>query len=271
MIRTGSVGSSKDLMLQTDLVQPLDSNSTFEFGLKAENRRVISDFIAEQQNGDEWDIIDNIDNRLSYKELIGSAYVQFAGLAGKFGYQLGLSNELTHIEIKDRVGTYNNEKNYNRLFPTLNLSYQFNPAATLQGSYSKRINRPSLGLIYPFNELTDLNSRFVGNPDLNPSYANIFELAFLRTWNGLTINPSVYYQSNSGVIQDYTFRNSDDLFITTPINIDRETRRGLELSVLYNPLKWLQINSELNAYSFKQRGLYQQQNFDYAGNTLIGR
>ncbi|MCT2561910.1 outer membrane beta-barrel family protein [Chryseobacterium herbae] len=271
MIRTSSMGASKDFMIKTDMIQPLDSTSTLEFGLKLEDRRVNSDFIAEQQNSTGWEIIEQIDNHLLYKELIGSAYVQFSGKTGALSYQAGLRGELTHIGIEDRAGSYSNEKDYNRLFPTFNVSYRFNERTTLQGSYSKRINRPRLGMIYPFNELTDLTSRYVGNPDLNPSYANVFELAFLKNWKTLTFNPSFYYQRNTGVMEDYTFRNAEGLFITMPVNINRETRHGFELSVLYNPVKWLQVNTELNLFHYAEQGSYKDQSFDYSGNTLTAR
>ncbi|SHG28163.1 TonB-dependent receptor domain-containing protein [Chryseobacterium vrystaatense] len=271
MIRTNSMGKSKDFMIKTDMTQPLDSTSTLEFGLKMEDRRVNSDFIAEQQNSAGWEIIEQIDNHLLYKELIGSAYIQFSGKTGALSYQGGLRGELTHIGIEDRSGSYTNEKNYNRLFPTLNISYRFNERATLQGSYSKRINRPRLGMIYPFNELTDLTSRYVGNPNLNPSYANVFEFAFLKNWKNITFNPSFYYQHNTGVMEDYTFRNTDGLFITMPVNINKETRQGFELSVLYNPMKWLQVNTELNAFHYEEQGSYQNQSFDYSGNTFTAR
>lgn len=271
MIRTSSMGESKDFMIKTDMVQPLDSTSTLEFGLKMEDRRVNSDFIAEQQNSTGWEIIDQIDNHLLYKELIGSAYVQFSGKAGDFSYQTGLRGELTHIGIEDRTGSYTNKKKYNQLFPTLNVSYRFNERTTLQGSYSKRINRPRLGMIYPFNELTDLSSRYVGNPDLNPSYANVFELAFLKNWKTLIFNPSFYYQQNTGVMEDYTFRDAKGLFITMPVNINKETRHGFELSILYNPVKWLQVNTELNVFHYAEQGSYQNQNFDYSGNTFTAR
>lgn len=271
MIRTSSMGESKDFMIKTDMVQPLDSTSTLEFGLKMEDRRVNSDFIAEQKNSAGWETIDQIDNHLLYKELIGSAYVQFSGKTGALSYQGGLRGELTHIGIEDRVGSYAAEKDYNRLFPTLNISYRFNEKTTLQGSYSKRINRPRLGMIYPFNELTDLSSRYVGNPDLNPSYSNVFELAFLKNWKTLTFNPSFYYQRNTGVMEDYTFRNAEGLFITMPVNISKETRHGFELSILYNPVKWLQVNTELNVFHYAERGSYQNQSFNYSGNTFTAR
>ncbi|ETZ22123.1 hypothetical protein N824_24675 [Pedobacter sp. V48] len=269
-IRTSSVGGSKDFLLQTDLEQPLTEKSILELGLKLENRKVTSDFNAEQQQGDQWVTYKNINNKLQYNELIGSGYAQFSNKGKKFSYMLGLRSELTEISIEDRLGDYQNKKKYIRIFPTLNLSYQFNEVTTTQFSYSKRINRPSLWMLYPFNELTDLNAQFIGNPALNPSYADVLELGLLKHWGDLTFNPSIYYQNNSDIIQMYTYRNTD-VFYTIPVNIEREIRHGLELSLLYNPLKWLQLNAELNGYGFEQKGFYLGQDFNFKGNALTGR
>ncbi|WP_316805403.1 outer membrane beta-barrel family protein [Pedobacter nototheniae] len=269
-IRTSSIGSSKDFLLQTDLEQPLNEKMMLEVGLKAEKRSVITSFNAEQQQGDEWLIYDNINNKLEYDELIGSAYAQLSNKGKKFSYMLGLRSELTKISIEDRIGTYRNDKNYTRIFPTLNLGYQINESTSAQFSYSKRINRPSLWMLYPFNELTDLNAQYIGNPNLNPSYADVLEIGLLKNWGTLTFNPSLYYQNNRALIQNYTYRDAG-VFYTTPVNIDREIRSGIELSLLYNPLKWLQVNAEMNAYNFKQEGFYSNQDFNFKGHILTGR
>lgn len=268
-IRTSSIGNSKDLLIKSDFIQPIDSTAVLEFGVKTEIRKVSSDFLAEEQQEDNWIIYQNIDNHLNYNENITGAYAQFSDKIKRFNYMLGLRTELTHISITDIKNTYSDEKNYGRLFPTVNLSYKFN-ASTLQLNYSKRINRPPLYALYPFNELTDLNAQYIGNPDLNPSYSDVFELAFLKTWKKLTLNPSVYYQREKDYIQDFTYRQ-DDIFFTTPINIDYEIRSGMELSTLYNPLKWLQINAEMNFYRFEQKGNYMEKDLGYSGNTFTGR
>lgn len=221
-IRTRSTGNSKDLLVKSDFIQPIDSVSVFEFGIKTEIRKVSSDFLAERQEENNWVVYQNIDNHLNYAETIAGAYTQFSDKAGRFTYMLGLRTELTQVSISDIKNTYNDEKNYDRLFPTVNMSYKFD-AATLQLNYSKRINRPSLYALYPFNELTDLNAQYIGNPDLNPSYSDVFELAFLKTWKKFTLNPSIYYQREKGYIQDFTYREND-IFFSTPININHETR-----------------------------------------------
>ena len=268
-IRTKSKGNSKDLLAKSDFIQPVDSVSVFEFGIKTEIRKVSSDFLAEEQLDNNWTVYQNIDNHLNYTENIAGAYGQFSSKIRRFTYMLGLRTELTHISISDVRNTYNDEKNYNKLFPTLNLSYKFEDAS-LQFNYSKRINRPSLYALYPFNELTDLNAQYIGNPELNPSYSDVFEMAFLKTWKNLTLNPSVYYQYEKGYIQDFTYREND-VFYTTPVNIEYEARSGIEISTLYNPLKWLQINTEMNFYRFEQKGDYEQKNLNYKGETFTGR
>lgn len=270
-IRTGSIGSSKDFLLQTDLVQPLSTRSNLELGLKLEKRTVSSDFKAEEQLEDSWQIIDGIDNKMDYNELIGSAYTQFSSKIKKFSYLIGLRAEATKITIEDLENQFNKKKDYLRLFPTLHTSYQFKEGSALQFSYSKRINRPSLYLLYPFNELTDLNAQFVGNPDLNPSYANVFELSFLQKWGTLTFNPALYYQYIKSPIQDYTYRKSNGVFISSAVNIDREIRRGFELSILYNPLKMLSLNLELNVYHFEQAGAFGVQDFNFSGGASTAR
>ncbi|WP_343706218.1 outer membrane beta-barrel protein [Flavobacterium sp.] len=268
-IRTSSVGNSKDFLAKTDFVQPIDSVSVLEFGIKTEIRTVTSDYLAEEQKDNSWVIYQNIDNDLNYDESITGAYAQFSDKIKKFTYMLGLRTEFTNISIKDAENAYSDKKKYNKLFPTVNLSYKFD-ASTLQLNYSKRIRRPYLYDLYPFNEVTDLNAQYIGNPDLNPSYTDAFEMAFLKTWKTFTLNPSLYYQYEKGYIQDYTYRQ-DDIFLTTPINIDYEIRSGIELSTLYNPLKWLQINAEMNFYSFKQKGNYMEENLDYNSNNFTGR
>ncbi|WP_281232776.1 outer membrane beta-barrel family protein [Flavobacterium gelatinilyticum] len=268
-IRTRSTGNSKDFLAKTDFIQPLDSVSVLEFGVKTEIRKVSSDYLAEEQQGNDWTIYQNIDNDLNYSETITGAYAQFSDKMKSFSYIFGLRTEFTDVSITDMKNTYNDEKKYNKLFPSVNLSYKFS-SSTLQLNYSKRIRRPSLYALYPFNEVTDLNAQYIGNTDLNPSYTNVFEMAFLKTWKTFTLNPSLYYQNEKGYIQDFTYRKND-IFYTMPVNIDYQIRSGIEISALYNPSKWLQINAETNFFHFKQKGNYNEENLDYSGQNFTAR
>lgn len=266
-IRTTSIGSSKDLILQSDFVNPVNDQSTIEFGVKMENRSVTSNFTAEQMDANGWKIFGNINNELEYKEKIAGAYTQFENKIKKFTYLVGLRWEFTKINIEDLKGSFNSDKDYHRLFPTVNLSYALSKQTTAQLNYSKRISRPSLSLLYPFNELTDFNSQFVGNPDLNPAYTDAFELGILQRWDKFSLNPSVYSHFTTDVIRYYAYRNDERIFITTPFNLNRENRFGFELSATYDPLKWLQFNAQYNFYGFKQVGGFKGQDLGFTSNT----
>ncbi|MBB6112606.1 Outer membrane receptor proteins, mostly Fe transport [Mucilaginibacter lappiensis] len=271
-LRTNSKGSSKDFLLKTDFADPLSEKSLFEVGAKIEARSVISDYKAEEFANNEWVIYGDINNRLNYKEIIGSAYAQFESKISKFNYLLGLRSEYTHIGIDDRNDIYNNKKDYARLFPTVNMTYSFNDATMMQLNYSRRISRPSLQLIYPFVELTNLNSQYIGNPNLNPAYTNALEWGLMQHWNKVTLNPSVYFQHTTDFILFYTYRDSkQSTFFTIPVNLDHENRYGFELSATYDPEQWLQVNGEYNVYGFQQRGNYADENFDYSSNTWNAR
>jgi outer membrane receptor protein involved in Fe transport len=271
-IKTSSISSSKDFVLKTDFVLPIGDKYNIELGAKVETRIVTSDFLAEEQTNEEWRIFQNINNVLDYNERIGGIYVQYGSKLNKFNYLLGARSEVTKIEIEDRANTFSNRKNYTRFFPTVNVSYAFGEESTVQLSYSKRINRPSLYLLYPFNEITDFNSQFVGNPDLNPSYTDGLELGLLQHWGGLTFNPSLYYKRTTDFVQYYAYRDSRNTFIVTPVNLDQEQRYGIELSSSLDATKWLQVNGEFNAYDFNQQGIYSEQNFafsDWTWNTRV--
>ena len=260
-LRTISDGSSNDLVVQSDYRQALGKSGTLEAGLKGESRWVSSDYQAELLAENEWQVLKGLDNLLNYHEKIAAAYLQYGGEMGKWGYLLGLRNEFTRISISDQESEFGDRKQYNKLFPTASLRYTFREETSLQASYSKRIGRPSLWYIYPFNELTDLNSQFVGNPELDPSYTDALELNLLQHWKKLSFTPSLYYQHSKDFIHFYVYRNAEGVFISTPVNLEQEQRYGLELTTSYDPLSWLRLSGELNVYGFRQQGELNGQRF----------
>ncbi len=59
-------------------------------------------------------------------------------------------------------------------------------------SYSKRIQRPRGRFLNPFSGLSSNTNIFVGNPDLDPAFTDAFDLGYLKRWNKLTLNTSLY-------------------------------------------------------------------------------
>ena len=266
-IITRDIESSKDLLIQTDFVSPLKNNGRFEAGFRGEIRRITSDYSATIND----EPLPDFNNLLDYDEQIYGAYLQYGKKLKKFNYLFGLRTELSDIGIKDRNDIFNDDKKYIGFFPTAHLTYNFSEKTNLQLSYSRRINRPRFWQLNPFGGLSDTRNRFVGNPDLNPMYTDSYELGLLKRWEKITINPSIYFQHNTDFFQFLTRIDEEGNFLTFPINLSYENRGGAELSVIYNPNKWLRLSGDFNYYQFKQVGNFENVSFDTEDNNWSAR
>jgi outer membrane receptor protein involved in Fe transport len=267
-ISTRSNRENDDIVIQADFVTPLSETANFETGIKIEDRVVSTDFAASEEIAGTISPIDGFNNGLDYKEQILGAYAQYGNKIKKFSYLVGLRTEYTDIEIKDQnTGGVLTDSTYTRLFPSVNLSYVLSQKATMQLNYSQRINRPNLFQLNPFAELLDFNSRIFGNINLIPSYTDAVELTLLRKSKGLVVNPSLYYSKTVNNFQYFTTQNDDGIFETALINLDEETRIGLEVSARYSPAKWVALMGEFNAYRFDQEGSAGTTNLDFSNET----
>ncbi|MEO7976394.1 TonB-dependent receptor [Flavobacterium sp.] len=268
VINTRSNRSSDDIVIQSDYVTPLSETANFEAGVKVENRLVSTGLAANEESNGIVEPIDGFNNGLDYKEQIFGAYIQYGNKIKKFSYQLGLRTEYTKIEIKDQnTGEILRDSTYTRLFPSVNLSYPLTEKTTAQLNYSQRINRPNLDQLNPFPELQDFNSRVFGNINLLPSLTDGVEFSILNKRKGLVLNPSVYYSKTRNNFQYFTTQNTEGVFETFLVNLDSETRYGVEISAQYAPVKWLGLNAEINAYKFEQEGNVGTVDMDYSNET----
>jgi outer membrane receptor protein involved in Fe transport len=265
-LRTSSSDRNNDVVLQSDFVTSIGEGGKLELGVKAENRLVANTFIAEEMAEGDFQSIDGFNNEIDYSEKIFAGYAQYGNQIGKFGYLAGLRYETTNIDI-DSKSDYNNSYSINNFFPSINLSLNASKKVKVQASYSKRINRPYLWQLNPFPQLSDFNSRFFGNPQLRPAFADALELSSLINFKDVTFSPSVYYTSTQSTIEYFTTQNNDGIFNTTLINLDQENRLGLELATTYTPLAWLDINGEFNIYRYRQEGNFSSQDLDFSDQT----
>lgn len=262
-----NIESSDDIYIQSDFVTAFSKDSRFEAGIRADLRAIRSDYLAKADEV----LLEKYNNKLKYDENLYSAYMQYGNKINKFSYLLGLRAELSQIGISDRAGTFNNDKNYLNLFPTVHLTYQLPESAEFQLSYSRRINRPQFWQLNPFSGLSDTRNLTVGNPDLDPTYTNSFEFSLIKRLGKLNINPSVYYKHTTNYFQYVIEQTPDGYFVSTPVNLDFENRYGLELSSSYNPFGWWRLSWDFNYYRYKQQGAYEGKNYSAEDQTWFTR
>lgn len=263
---------SKDYLLKGDYVLPIGENAQFEFGFKGDFNHLNSDYLVEDYDKDTDFFINNtyFSNDLVFNQDIYSVYSQYGNKMNKFSYLLGLRFELTDRLIEVSNNSY--KKKYSELFPTVNLGYELNDIESFTLGYSRRLRRPRHWFLNPFESRTSETHIFTGNVALDPSYSNSFELGYLKKWDKLSLNTSIYFNhstNNYEMVQREQMRDLDGngtketlVIIRKPINLSSQDRIGFELTTNYNPFKILRLSSSFNFYQFDTDGVDTYTNSD---------
>src|SRR6218665_75813 len=174
--------------IQTDYVLPIGKGSQFEAGYRGDFSINTTDY-AVNRNG-----IPNADftNTLEYKEKVNALYSQYGFKVKKFSTLLGMRWEDSDIDVNQLVTSDFTNKKYNNFFPSAFFTYEINDRSSASISYSRRIQRPRGRQLNPFNNLSSNVNIFVGNPDLNPAFTNSIDLGYIKRWDKLTFNTSLY-------------------------------------------------------------------------------
>lgn len=264
----------KRQLIQLDYVYPIDENTQFEAGFRGNYSQQDTDYQVFDINGNVRTLNTNLTNYLGFTQNVNAAYTQFGKKINQFSYLLGIRMENTKIIIDQRTADIYQEKKYTDWFPTLNLSYEFNERENITLGYSRRIRRPRSWSLNPFQSLTSLTFFRQGNPDLDPSYANSFDLGYLKRWDKFTLNGSVYYSTSKQVITRITeatgtiVRVSDDPVIDVPalrstsINLAENNRTGTEFTLTYSPKRQVRISGNFNIFNSETIGTYEDQVLD---------
>lgn len=261
-------------LLQADYVLPFGEGNQFEAGYRGSFTDLTTNSIAETLGNDgNW--IENPDftNLLEYKEYVNALYAQFGSKVGKFSYLLGLRWEDTNIEVNLLNRNEYNDKIYNNFFPSAFLTYEFSEQSSANISYSRRINRPRGRWINPFSSLASNINIFQGNPDLDPSMTDAFDVGYLKRWNKLTFSTSAYFNLTNDSFQfvrrvSGTTDDGVPITLVTPVNLAKEYRFGFEFNLNYNPYRWWRLNGNFNFFRNETDGDYTFSYTDQNGDMV---
>lgn len=219
----------------------------------------------------------------TYKETFNAFYLQFKSKIGNFGYQLGLRDELSNVNINYRnldpaSETINSTKNYNNLFPSVYLSYEFAKDNQLLVNYTRRIDRPRSFFMIPNPNYNDNQNIFDGNIDLNPSYVDSFEFGYSISKKKFTINPTLYYRHQTDDTKMLVYNEKEEYYDadnilrerivshTKPINLGSDDRYGLDLNFNWDATSWLKFLGNVDLFGYKTKGSTIYNTLDENGN-----
>ena len=266
-------------LVQMDYVLPFgkDNKSQFELGYRGTFNNFNTDFNFGILTNGVLDSDPDFSNELNYKEYVNSAYTQLGTKINKFNILGGLRMEASDIGVA-LVNTNDiSNKTYIDWFPSLFIGYEFSEREQFTISYSRRLRRPRSRFINPFPSRSSNTNLFQGNPDLDPTYTNAYDLGYLKRWDKFTFNTSAYYNHSTGVFQFITqergdfveIENPDDpsnpvivpVQVRTPINLATESRYGMEFTTSFVPKKNWRLSWNLNLFQRQLRGDYVYTNF----------
>ena len=153
----------------------------------------------------------------------------------------------------------------------MNLNYEVTETESFQFGYNRRIRRPRSFFLNPFPSRTSPTNLFQGNPNLTPSFSNQVDLGYLKRFDKVTVNASVYFQRATDVITFIQEDTGDDTLFDgeivsilrrTPVNLARNDRFGLDANVNYRPTRKWNTNLSANLFNLVTRGDFNGQNFD---------
>ncbi|MBF2709451.1 outer membrane beta-barrel family protein [Flavobacterium soyangense] len=230
--------------LKADYSLPLKHSGLLETGYK-------SSYTKTNNTADYRDVINeneipnyNTSNHFKYDEVINAVYLNFNTDYRRFTFQTGLRLENTESK-GNQLGNILKpasefKKNYTNLFPTLFVQYKLDSVGDNQlvANYGKRINRPNYQDLNPFISPLDKYTYYAGNPYLNPSFSDNYELSY--RFKGL-FSTTLTYANQKNEIEE-TIEINDGIYYSRPGNIGKNQIYSINLNADIPFNKWWSSN-----------------------------
>jgi outer membrane receptor protein involved in Fe transport len=270
--RVQTIEDQKRILFKTDFTLPIGEHSRFEAGYNGRFSKNTTDYKLEFANNNVFELDTDVSNTLIYKEEVNAFYSQYGSkLKDKFSFLLGLRLESTRITIQQLSSNEFSNNNYIGLFPTVNLGYEFSETQSLTLGYNRRISRPGSWYLNPFPSRSSATNLFQGNPYMNPSYSNGFDIGYLNKFDLLTLNTSLYFNHATDIFTFVSEDTGEEVVIDGqsvpvirrgPINLAENDRYGFEFTLTYRPMNKWNMNVNFNLYQSIIRGSYKGLSYD---------
>jgi outer membrane receptor protein involved in Fe transport len=270
--RVQTIEDQKRILFKTDFTLPIGEHSRFEAGYNGRFSKNTTDYKLEFAENDNFVLDTDVSNTLIYKEDVNAFYSQYGSkLKDKFSFLLGLRLEATQITIQQLSSNDYSNNNYVGLFPTVNLGYEFSETQSLTLGYNRRISRPGSWYLNPFPSRSSATNLFQGNPNINPSYSNGFDIGYLNKFGVLTLNTSLYFSHATDIFTFVSEDTGEEIVVDGqsvpiirrgPINLAEDDRYGFEFTLTYRPTKKWNMNANFNLYQSIIKGNYKGLSYD---------
>lgn len=263
---------------QIDYQKPLTENKKLELGYQFRSVHHGGDFVFENLNisAQKWELDPAFNDRMDLSQQIHASYANFSGAFSTWNYQVGLRAEYMDRMLTHRLGEAPFIYQKLNLFPSIQFRRSFKNAQSLRISYNRRIDRPTTKLMSPFKNHRHAETIELGDPDLRPELAEVFEIAFSKTFSKVEFSAIAYLNYT----KDKVFRVNDvysrTILWRTYTNAGTAISSGMEASAGMKITSWWSMYASGNLFRFYVKGnpngvetVQQRVNFNANGNTTI--
>ncbi len=250
------IDNRKNVTANLDYVNPLNDKTTLEAGAEARVIRTDNDYNTSRTLANP-----ALNNSVyAYDMDIYSAYATFGQKFSKISYQLGLRAESYNVDANFNRGADTFKDRLFNLYPSAFISYTINEKNSLQLSYSRRVDRPSLEQTKPIREFSTPRVTSLGNMTLEPQFTNSIEANYTKMFGkGSSITAGVFYRMidheiNRVLYPDESTPDPQDQIMSFA-NFSHNNAYGFELSFNYKINTWWDIQPAIDFSSISQQGL----------------
>ncbi len=217
-------------------------------------------------------ILPGLSNQFEGTQTVHALYTTYErALTDKLSVQGGLRLEQADIEVKDVTGGQTASQDYFKAYPTGHLQYQLSETQTLRASYSRRIQRPQLTQLNPFQSYVSVLHRMSGNPDLQPQETDAFEAMWQVRQGQSFYQATAYYRDTNKAFTDVVTELADGVLLTRPDNLGSRRDMGVELTANGRLHPTLRYNASVNVYRQEIDANNIVGGTDRDGNMVSGR
>jgi outer membrane receptor protein involved in Fe transport len=240
-----------------DYAIPTSANGVIETGYKGLFRTIKTDFLTADKVNDTYITNTAVSNIFNFNEQVQALYFQYHNTTNvkdkeaSWNYATGIRAEQVSNNGETNSLSTRFSNDYLKLFPTAHLAYNFNQKESIKISYGKRINRPGLGQLNPFIDITDILSPHSGNPNLKPEIIDAYELSFNNGTSKLNFTTSLFFRHSINAIRSFYTQLPNGAILNMPMNIGNADNYGIESMIIGKP--FLAYDFNLSATVFNQK------------------
>lgn len=171
------------------------------------------------------DMYDSKSDEFCYKEQVYALYGAINYKRPKVDFTLGLRVENAYTKP-----TMSHTNIFNSLLPYTAFHFKVNKQNDLYLSYRSSVKRPSVYLLNQFNYTYDSFSIRKGNPLLRTEMNKLVQLEHSVRYHSNFISSRLFYETINDAINNLTYLNDSNIFVTQVQNLGSIYQYGMQLS-----------------------------------------